>query len=137
MGDPTRATVLYDEDCGFCRWAAERLRRLDRRGELRFAPIQSPEGERLLARLTPEQRLDSWHVVAPDGRVRSSGAALPEVLRRLPAGSLPAAVAERAPRATEVAYRFVANRRERWGRMLGHDACRVDPSRGPADRSAP
>jgi len=23
-----RATVLYDEDCGFCRWAADRLREL-------------------------------------------------------------------------------------------------------------
>jgi predicted DCC family thiol-disulfide oxidoreductase YuxK len=34
-------TLEYDEDCGFCRWSAERLRRWDRRGRLTFAPIQS------------------------------------------------------------------------------------------------
>ena len=137
MDVPERSTVLYDEDCGFCRWAAARLRRLDRRHELRFASIQSREGERLLAQIPAEQRLDSWHVVASDGRVRSSGAAVPEVLRRLPGGSVPAAVAQAAPGATEVAYRFVANRRVRWARLLGEDACRVDPGREHGDRTGP
>jgi predicted DCC family thiol-disulfide oxidoreductase YuxK len=133
MSDDERSVVLYDEDCGFCRWSADRLRALDRRGELRFVPIQSPEGQRLLAVLSPERRLESWHLVRPDGTVRSSGAAVPEVLRRLPGGAPLASVASAAPGLTEHAYRFVAARRERWARMLGQDACRVDPSRDRRD----
>jgi len=36
--------VLYDDDCGFCRWSADRIRRLDARGALAFAPIQGEVG---------------------------------------------------------------------------------------------
>ena len=54
--DPT--TVLYDEDCGFCRWTADKLRGWDRRRRLPFAPIQSPRGQALLAAVPPEVRLD-------------------------------------------------------------------------------
>jgi predicted DCC family thiol-disulfide oxidoreductase YuxK len=128
MGGDERSIVLYDQDCGFCRWSADRLRILDRRGELRFAPIQGPEGRRLLASLDPERQLESWHLVTPDGVVRSSGAAVPEVLRRLPGGGPLANLSASAPGLTERAYTFVAARRERWARMLGRDACRVDPS---------
>jgi len=32
-------SVLYDEDCGFCRWGVERLLRLDRRHELEAVPV--------------------------------------------------------------------------------------------------
>jgi predicted DCC family thiol-disulfide oxidoreductase YuxK len=129
MSDDARSIVLYDEDCGFCRWSADRLRALDRRGELRFAPIQSEQGERLLAGLSPSRRMESWHLVTPSGSVHSSGAAVPEVLRRVPGGLPLARLALAAPGMSEAAYRFVAARRERWARLLGQDACRVDPSR--------
>ncbi len=32
--------VLYDEDCGFCRWSADKLRAWDTRRRLTFAAIQ-------------------------------------------------------------------------------------------------
>ncbi len=54
--DPT--IVLYDEDCGFCRWTADKLRGWDRRRRLTFAPIQSSRGQALLAAVPPEVRLD-------------------------------------------------------------------------------
>src|SRR4249919_3127403 len=76
--DPT--IVLYDEDCGFCRWTADKLRGWDRHQRLRFASIQSSRGQALLASLPPEVRLDSAHVVTA-GRVRSGGAAVAPVLR--------------------------------------------------------
>ena len=133
MDDDGRSVVLYDEDCGFCRWSADRLRALDRRGELRFASIQGAEGDRLLAALGPDRRLQSWHLVTPDGAVHSSGEAVPEVLRRLPGGSPLARIAAAAPGLTESAYRFVAARRARWARMLGQEACQVDPSRDRRD----
>ena len=35
----SRATLLYDADCGFCTRAARAIARLDRGGQLTLAPI--------------------------------------------------------------------------------------------------
>jgi predicted DCC family thiol-disulfide oxidoreductase YuxK len=129
IGVVDRTVVLYDEDCGFCRWSADLLRRWDRRGLVQFAPLASDEATGLLAGLDRETRFASWHVVTGDGSLYSAGAAVPELLLRLPGGSAPAALARRMPRATDRAYRIVAANRDRLGRMLGGRACAVDPSR--------
>jgi predicted DCC family thiol-disulfide oxidoreductase YuxK len=123
-----RHLVLYDEDCGFCRWSLDRLLRWDRRGRLRAAPIQSPEGDRLLADLDEHDRLASWHLVTPDGRRYSGGAAAGPMARLLPAGAPVAFLAETFPRSTDRLYRWVARNRDSLGRRLGEQACAVDPS---------
>ena len=130
----TRAIVLYDEDCGFCRWSAGRLRTWDRRGRLAFAPIEGAVGGRSLAHVDPRARTASWHLITEDGRVWSAGAAIPQVLRRLPAGAAVAPLFETFPDATERAYRWVARHRARLGAALGQQACAVDPSRSREDR---
>jgi predicted DCC family thiol-disulfide oxidoreductase YuxK len=124
-----RATVLYDGDCGLCRWSAETLRRWDRHGRLRFAALQTPEAGDLLPGFSDQARFASWHVVDRPGHVRSASAAVPIVLRLLPGGKPLAAVAARFPRATERAYRVIADRRDLLGRLLGPEACAVDPGR--------
>jgi predicted DCC family thiol-disulfide oxidoreductase YuxK len=124
-----RVAVLYDDDCGFCRWSADRLRAWDRGGRLRFVTIQSAEGQRLLTPVPPRERLDSMHAVTPDGRVWSAGAAAAPILRTLPAGTPLAAVTSLMPGLTERAYRFVAARRTRLGALIGAQACSVDPRR--------
>ena len=124
-----RHLVLYDEDCGFCRWSLDRLLRWDRHGRLLAAPIQSEEGDRLLIDLTEEERLGSWHLVTPDGRRYSGGAAAGPMARLLPAGAPVAFLAETFPRTTDRVYRWVARNRDALGRRLGEQACSVDPSR--------
>ncbi len=101
------AIVLYDDDCGFCRWTLAKLLGWDRRRMLRPVPISSPEGERLLADLDEEQRLASWHLIR-DGQRYSAGSAFPPLLRLLPGGAAPAWLAERLPRATQAAYSLLA-----------------------------
>jgi predicted DCC family thiol-disulfide oxidoreductase YuxK len=123
-----RHVVLYDEDCGFCRWSLARLLRWDRAGRLRAAPIQSEEGDGLLADLSEEDRLASWHLVTPDGRRYSGGAATGPMARLLPAGAPVAFLAETFPRSTDRLYRWVARHRDMLGRRLGAQACAVDPS---------
>ena len=123
-----RHLVLYDEDCGFCRWSVARLLRWDRRGRLRAAPIQGEEGDRLLADLSERDRLGSWHLVTPDGRRYSGGAATGRVARLLPAGTPVALLAETFPRSTDRLYRWVARNRDALGRRLGEEACAIDPS---------
>lgn len=124
-----RATVLYDEDCGFCRWSADRIRSWDRRNALRFLPLQDPEADRLLHAVPLERRPASWHLVEVDGRVWSAGAAVPRLARRLPGGGSLAVLAESAPGLTDLVYAAVARRRTMLGRLLGQQACSVDPSR--------
>jgi predicted DCC family thiol-disulfide oxidoreductase YuxK len=125
-------TVAYDEDCGACRWTAERLRRWDRAGRLAFVPIQRADD--LLRALPAAQRLDAMHAITGDGRVFTGGAAIPVIVRELPAGLPISWLAAVWPRGTERLYRTIAARRTRIGRWLGQDACAVDPSRSDDTR---
>jgi predicted DCC family thiol-disulfide oxidoreductase YuxK len=112
-----RWLVLYDGDCGLCKWLLAGLLSWDRGARLRPVALQSPEAEQLLQDLAPAERMASWHLVSPDGARRSGGSAVPELLRVLPGGRLPAAASARYPRITERAYRWVAEHRtalSRW-----------------------
>ncbi|MGI8616729.1 MAG: thiol-disulfide oxidoreductase DCC family protein [Actinomycetota bacterium] len=123
-----RHLVLYDDDCGFCRWSLDRLLRWDRSSRLRAAPIQSEEGTRVLADLSERDRLASWHLITPDGRRYSGGAATAPLARLLPAGAPVAFLADAFPRSTDRFYRWVARHRDTLGRRLGERACAVDPT---------
>src|SRR4030081_2480108 len=78
-----RATLLYDRDCGFCRWTVARVLRRDRNRDLSAVSIQSHEGQRLVAPVPQDRRLDSWHLVLGDGRLYSGGAVFGPLLRLL------------------------------------------------------
>ena len=109
--------VFYDRDCGVCRTILGALLAWDRDRRLRPVEIQSPEGERLLAGMTEQQRLDSWHLGGPDG-VRSAGAAFPGLFDLLPGGGPLAALTRRAPGPSERAYRLVAGNRSKLSKLV-------------------
>lgn len=116
--------VLYDADCGFCRWSMAWALRHDRDRVLATAPIQSSLGDELLADMLPSERLCSAHVIRGDGGVRSAGAAAAEVLGALPATRVLGRLAHSFPRATERLYGVVAARRVSIGRLVGRQARR-------------
>jgi predicted DCC family thiol-disulfide oxidoreductase YuxK len=116
--DPTEWILLYDPDCGFCRWSLSWILRADRNKRLRPVALGSPEADELLADLTPEERMGSWHLIAPDGRRWSAGYAAPPLLRLLPGGRLPAAVLGAAPQITDRAYRWVADHRSTVSKLI-------------------
>ncbi|MEA2396254.1 MAG: DCC1-like thiol-disulfide oxidoreductase [Solirubrobacteraceae bacterium] len=116
---PPAVTVLFDRDCGFCRWCVGRVLAWDRRGAVRPVAIQSAEGERLLADLTRVRRLASVHAVDASGRRSSGGDALAPVAAALPGGAPLAALARRAPALARAAYGAVAGRRSLLGRLIG------------------
>jgi predicted DCC family thiol-disulfide oxidoreductase YuxK len=116
--DPTEWILLYDPDCGFCRWSLGWVLAADRARRVRPVKLGSPEGDELLADLSPEERMASWHLVAPDGRRWSAGYAAPPLLRLLPAGRAPATVLAAAPEATDRVYRWVADHRSTFSKLI-------------------
>src|SRR5665811_752730 len=79
-------------------------------------------GERLLAAVDRETRLDSWHLVTPARQVLSAGAASEPLARLLPGGRPLAFVFRSFPGITDRVYRWVAGHRDRWARLLRIDA---------------
>lgn len=106
-----RAVILFDSGCGFCRRSVERILRWDRHGRLRPVALRDPEADGLLGGVDEERKLASWHLVTPDGRVYSAGAAFPPLLRLLPGGRPLAALTAAFPGLTERAYQWVSRTR--------------------------
>ena len=110
--------MLYDADCGFCKWTLSLLLRWDRAARLAPVALQRPGAADLLVELTPAERMASWHLISPSGERRSGGDALPPLLRALPGGRFPAAVFAHFPRLTARGYRLVAEHRSELSRLV-------------------
>jgi predicted DCC family thiol-disulfide oxidoreductase YuxK len=63
---------------------------------------------------TRERKMASWHLVAPNGRTYSGGAAVPQLARLLPAGAPIAALASTFPRTADRAYRWWPGTANAW-----------------------
>ncbi len=121
----SEAVILYDADCGFCRWAVGKVLAWDRAGRLRSSALQGPEADRLLPGLAAAEKMASWHLVI-GGQVHSGGAAAAPLLRLLPGGRPLASVLAAFPGLTDRAYRLVARNRDGFGRLAGA-RCAVAP----------
>jgi predicted DCC family thiol-disulfide oxidoreductase YuxK len=80
-----QATLVYDGECGFCRQAADLVRRWDREQRIVLVPFQ--DQARVAAFGIPLPALAAaMHLVLPppDGRVFAGADAVPELLRLLP-----------------------------------------------------
>lgn len=116
--------VLYDDDCGFCRWSMAWALRHDARKRLVAVPIQSPLGAELLAELDEDERLRSAHVIDEHGARRSGGAAAADVLSELAPTRALGRLASRAPAPTSLLYGLIASHRHGVGRFVGERARR-------------
>jgi predicted DCC family thiol-disulfide oxidoreductase YuxK len=120
----SRAMLLYDRDCGFCRWSLAKVLAWDRRRAVRPVALDSPEAEQALAGIPAGERMASWHLREATGEIHSAGAGFVPLFRLLPGGSPLAALAARAPTATDRAYRWVAGHRSLWGKLVTERAKR-------------
>jgi predicted DCC family thiol-disulfide oxidoreductase YuxK len=127
-----RLLVLFDADCGLCTRTAGALLRLDRAGaadgsrRLWLIPLQRAAA--VAPDAPPEARLlEALHVRTADGRWLAGGAAVLAIADALPALG-PLARLGRLPLLrglVEPAYSLVVTHRDRLGRLLGADACRI------------
>lgn len=117
-----QCVILYDRDCGFCKWSLAKLLAWDRRRHLRPVSLQDPQAEARLRGMEEERRMASWHLVKEDGAVHSAGDAAAPLMRLLPGGLPLAALFASLPRTTERLYALVASNRRLLGRVIPHGA---------------
>jgi predicted DCC family thiol-disulfide oxidoreductase YuxK len=119
-GEPreSRATVLYDAECQFCRWAMGMLLFWDRRRRLVPLALQEPAADRLLAELAPEQRMETWHLIASTGERYGGGAAFAPLFELLPVGKPLARLAGRFPAVAARLYDAVSRHRNQLVRLI-------------------
>jgi predicted DCC family thiol-disulfide oxidoreductase YuxK len=116
--------LIYDRDCGFCRWCLGKVLAWDRGHAVRPLALGTPEANRLLEGVPADERPKSWHLVDESGNVQSAGAGFEPLFRLLPGGGPFASVASRLPGATERAYGFVSGNRSIWGKFVTDGAKR-------------
>jgi predicted DCC family thiol-disulfide oxidoreductase YuxK len=122
-----RPVLLYDSGCRLCRFAARLVASADRRGRVGLLPLEDDAAEPLVAELPEQERLASWHLVRPGGRIASRGAAGIELLEAL-GHDRAARATGRAEPLFERAYTAVAEHRDRLGPLVPN---------GPAPRRFP
>jgi len=130
-----RDIVLYDRDCGFCRWSLARLLDLDLRRRLRPVALQDPQADELLRDMSAHERFASAHLVTSDGRIHSGGHAVAPLLRVLPAGMPLSLVARLVPGLIGLGYGWVVRNRGLLGRGLSQES--KDRATRRIDRHAP
>lgn len=135
--------LLFDGECGLCDRTVQTLLRWDRRGVLRFAPLQGETAAPILARHGIQPTADGFASLVlvleadtPQERALQRSSAALEILRRLGGlGSLLALLGWLVPRfLRDAVYDWIARRRHRW--FAPPDACRV-PTPGERQRFLP
>ena len=91
-----------------CKFILARVLELDRSGRYRPLALQDPRAAELLPGLTEEERMQSFHIVEPDGTVRSAGEGLAALIPGL----------DRFPGLASRGYWLVAGNRSTLGRLI-------------------
>lgn len=117
------AIVLFDGTCGFCDRTVRWLIAHDRAGRLRFAPLQSPVGQKYLAQFgLPLDYLESLVLVEPN-RASTNSTGTFRILSYLPYPWKLFTTLLIVPRfLRDIGYRFIAKRRHSIAR---NDACPI------------
>jgi predicted DCC family thiol-disulfide oxidoreductase YuxK len=118
---PVRPTLLYDDDCRFCRACADLIKAWDRRGRMALLPFSDPEARQMMSAIVSELRERSMHVVQPSGAIESGGDAMVAVLEALPGLRWLAWLSRRVSLvrgAVAWTYFVVASRRDFFSRLV-------------------
>jgi predicted DCC family thiol-disulfide oxidoreductase YuxK len=123
MSGPVQPILFYDGACGLCARSVQWCLDHDRRGRLRFAPLQ---GATYAALAVDEKPMELDTVVLFDaGRLHVRGDAALRILRHVGGGwAVLGAIGRIVPAfVRDGLYRFVARRRHRW--FDANDRCRL------------
>jgi predicted DCC family thiol-disulfide oxidoreductase YuxK len=84
----SRYILAYDADCGPCTRFAHVVDSLDKSEIIDFISIILADQKGLLDRISPPLRYKSFHLILPNGEVKSGSEALVELIAILPGGKI-------------------------------------------------
>jgi predicted DCC family thiol-disulfide oxidoreductase YuxK len=84
----SRYILAYDTDCGSCTRFAHVVDSLDKSEIIDFISIILADQKGLLDRISPPLRYKSFHLILPNGEVKSGSEALVELIAILPGGKI-------------------------------------------------
>lgn len=116
------ATIVYDEDCGFCIRSLDWVRSRDKRGVFETVGCRSEARAKRFPRIAEAACLKEMYLVETGGRTLAGGDAAAAIFRRLPGYGLLGALlaAPMLRHVTRAGYRLVARNRRRLGCSAGH-----------------
>jgi len=90
-------TLVYDADCGPCRFFRDADGVLDVRHRMTFLPLDRADETGLLDEMPVELRFKSFHLLLPSREALSGAEALPELIRLFPGGTVASKLMTGAP----------------------------------------
>jgi predicted DCC family thiol-disulfide oxidoreductase YuxK len=84
----SRYILAYDADCGPCTRFAHVVDSLDKSEIIDFISIILADQKGLLDRISPPLRYKSFHLILPNGEVKSGSEALVELITIIPGGKI-------------------------------------------------
>jgi predicted DCC family thiol-disulfide oxidoreductase YuxK len=84
----SRYILAYDADCGPCTRFAYAVDMLDKYEKIDFISLTLADQKGLLDRISPLLRYRSFHLIFPNGEIKSGSEALVELIAILPMGKI-------------------------------------------------
>jgi predicted DCC family thiol-disulfide oxidoreductase YuxK len=113
--------LAYDADCGPCTRFAHVVDSLDKSEIIDFISIILADQKGLLDRISPPLRYKSFHLILPNGEVKSGSEALVELIAILPGGKIISPIINYLPGGKPF-VRFIYNR---FSKLHDRTSCRI------------
>ncbi|MBO9546186.1 thiol-disulfide oxidoreductase DCC family protein [Caulobacter sp.] len=132
MSEEPDGLWLFDGVCNFCTGSVQAVLRLDRKGVIRFTPIQSSYGRELAVKHGIDPETPESFLFLDHGQALAKTAAIGALLRRLEVPWRWLAFIDRLPRGpADAAYDWIARNRYR---LMGKKDCCMVPTEGQRER---
>jgi len=89
--------LVYDANCGPCSKFRRTVDWFDKYNRLKYLSLEDADEDGVLNALPMQKRHTSFHLVSPDGAVRSGSEAIPDLISLLPSRSVLSLVVRSAP----------------------------------------
>ncbi|HET7391208.1 MAG TPA: DCC1-like thiol-disulfide oxidoreductase family protein [Nitrososphaeraceae archaeon] len=106
---PSKYILAYDADCGPCTRFAHVVNIFDKYKKIDFMSLTIADQEGLLDRIPVTIRFRSFHLIAPNGEIKSGSEGLLELIAILPGGKVISPIINYVP-AGKLIVRFIYNR---------------------------
>ena len=117
--------LAFDSDCGPCKRFSRIVDFLDRHERIDFMPLAIADNKGLLDKIPEHLRYKSFHLILPDGEVKSATEGVLQLIAILPMGSIISPIVNHFPGGKRL-VRFIYNQA---AKLRKNGSCSIDGNR--------